>query len=73
MADDKTPEKKAYAVLSPLKHDGKFYEPAEGKVVKVSLTDEEADALKALGIIGEVPAKAAKSDNTGDGGGKPQS
>lgn len=73
MADDKTPEKKTYAVLSPLKHDGKLYEPAEGKVVKVSLIDEEADALKALSVIGDVPAKAAKPDNAGDGGGKPQS
>jgi hypothetical protein len=72
MADDKTPEKKAYAVLSPLKHDGKFYAPVEGKVVKVSLTDEEADALKALGVVDEAPAKAAKSDNAGDGGGKLQ-
>lgn len=73
MADDKTQEKKAYAVLSPLKHDGKLYVPAEGKVVKVSLTDEEADALKALGVVGEAPAKTAKADNAGDGGGKPQS
>lgn len=53
-------EKKVYAVLSPLKHDGKLYMPAEGKTVKVLLTGEEAEQLAAMGIVGNLPAKADK-------------
>lgn len=48
-------KKGPFAVLSPLRHDGKHYQPVEGKVVKVQLTDEEAEALKELGVVGDVP------------------
>ena len=61
MPDEKQVAKTAYTVLSPLKHDGKLYEPVEGKIVKVALTDDEADVLKELGILGDVPAKAEKA------------
>ena len=53
-------DKKNFAVLSPLKHDGKLYMPVEGKTVKVSLTGEEAEQLAAMGIVGDMPAKADK-------------
>lgn len=56
MADNKT----TYQVLSPLKHDGMLYMPAEGKIVKVALSDEEADTLLTMNIIGELPAGPAK-------------
>lgn len=51
-------EKKSYPVLSPVKHDGKLYAPAEGKVVTVALSDDEAAALQALGVVGEASAEA---------------
>ncbi len=58
MADDKKP----FLVFSPLKHDGKLYKPAEGKKVTVQLTDDEADVLKGLKIVGEVSAESAKAE-----------
>lgn len=62
MADEKT----KYQVLSPLKHSGKLYMPADGKTVSVSLTSEEADQLKALGVVGDMPAKSEKTTDTKD-------
>lgn len=68
MADDpntetKQPEakpepKRAYAVLRPVKHDGKLHLPATDGSVQVKLTEAEAAELKALGAVGDPPPKA---------------
>ncbi len=52
-------EKNRYAVLAPLKVGDKRIDPVEGKVVTVELTDEEAEELKALGVVGDAPVKPA--------------
>lgn len=53
----KTDEMTAYAVLSPLKHNGEIYAPIEDEIVTVFLTDDEADVLKELGIVSDLPAE----------------
>lgn len=45
-------EKKSYRVLSPLRHDGEKYRPDDPRRSSVDLTEEEAEALKPLGVIG---------------------
>lgn len=53
-------DKSSYAVLAPLKLGGKRLDPIEGKVVLVELTEDEAAELKALGVVGDAPAKPEK-------------
>lgn len=46
-------DKKSYRVLSPLKHDGESYHPDDPRRASVDLTEDEAEALKPHGVIGE--------------------
>lgn len=46
------PEKKLYPVLSPLRHNGGHYAPAEDEIVAVLLDETEAEELARLGVVG---------------------
>ena len=51
-------KKKTYIVHSPLRHDGKSYQPGE----KVSLTEEDAETLLKAGVI-STPEPAEKVED----------
>ena len=55
-SETKADAKRAYAVLRPVRHDGKLYLPSADGAVQIRLTDAEAAELKALAAIGDLPA-----------------
>ena len=54
-------KKKTYRVHSPLRHDGKTYQPGK----KVSLTAEEAEPLLSAGVISAPEKEEAATEQAG--------
>ncbi|QCI65634.1 hypothetical protein [Phreatobacter stygius] len=57
--------KLTYPVLSPLRHDGKLYSPDDAKANAVALSEEEAEGLRAIGVLGDPTKIEAPADEAG--------
>lgn len=52
------PARHVYPVRSPLKHGGARYRPDDPETGTITLTEAEAEALQAIGVLGEATGPA---------------